>query len=153
MPERKLQYQTLENKLDIGFFVTAPSLERLYIDAGLSLSDQLVKLDLVEASQKQSVAVSGNTREELMVKWLSEILSLFERHQFVTKRIVFNYFDGEAIRATLWGELHQPIKHGHVSEIKAVPCQQLELGDSSTPEPHFYARVFLDLSTKKSPQK
>lgn len=145
MPERKLEYQQLEHKADTGFLVTAPSLERLYIDAGLSLTDQLVKLDLIEPSEKHTINVNAETREQLMVKWLSEILFLFERHQFIAKRIVFNQFDGKKITATLWGETYQPIKHGHVSEIKAVTYHQLELGDKSQPEPHFYARIFLDL--------
>lgn len=145
MPERKVQYQTLEHKADTGFLVTAPSLERLYIDAGLSLTDQLVRLDHIESRDRHTVHVTADTREQLMVRWLSEILFLFERHKFLAHRIVFNKFDGKTISATLWGETYQPVKHGHVSEIKAVTYHQLELGDKAAPEPHFYARVFLDL--------
>ena len=145
MPERRIEYQTLEHKADTGFQVTAPSLERLYIDAGLALTDLMVKLEQIQTVEKRSVAVKADNRDQLMVKWLSEILFLFEREKLLVRRIVFNKFDGKSIEATVFGERYEPIRHGHVSEIKAVTYHQLEVGDRPLPEPHFFARVFLDL--------
>lgn len=145
MAERKVEYQTLDHKADTGFMVTAPSLERLYIDAGLSMTDMLVRLDRIGSEERQTVSLTADNREQLMVRWLNEVLFLFERHKFLCRRIVFNQFDGKRILATLWGETYASIKHGHISEIKAVTYHQLELGDRAQPEPHFYARIFLDL--------
>ena len=145
MPERKLEYQTLEHKADTGIMVTAPSLERLYIDSALALTDLMVKLDSVKDSEKRCVRVEAETRDSLMVRWLTEILFLFEKERFLSHRIVFTRFDGKSIEATLWGDRYDPIRHGHVSEIKAVTYHQLELGDRPQPEPHFFARIFLDL--------
>lgn len=145
MPERAIEYQILEHKADTGFLVKAPSLQRLYIDAGLALTDLRVKLDRIAEKEKQIVSVAGETREALLVAWLNEVLFLFERHSFLVRRIVFDVFDGKKIKATLWGESYDPLRHGSLSEIKAVTYHQLKLGDVAQPEPHFFAQVFLDL--------
>ena len=145
MAERKVEYKTLEHKADTGFLVTAPSWERLYIDAALSLTDIMVKLEHIEPKDRQTVTLSAENRESLMVRWLNDVLFLFEQQKFLARRIVFNQFDGKQILATLWGEAYHPVRHGGCSEIKAVTYHQLELGDRPKPEPHFYARIFLDL--------
>jgi SHS2 domain-containing protein len=144
MPERKLSYQSLEHKSDSGFSVEAPSLQRLYIDAAAALTDLMVKLDQISEIEKKSVTVEAETKEQLLVNWLNEVLFLFEKEKFISKRIVFSHFDGKKISASLFGETYQPVKHGHVSEIKAVTYHQLELGMRSEPDHLFYAKVFLD---------
>jgi len=145
MPERPIEYQVLEHKADTGFLVKAPSLQRLYIDAALAMTDMRVKLDRISDLEKKTATVSADTRERLLVGWLNEILFLFERHQFLVRRIVFDAFDGKQIRATLWGQTYDPIRHGSLSEVKAVTYHQLQVGDRASPEPHFFAQVFLDL--------
>ena len=145
MPERKIAYQRLEHKADSGFLVTAPSLARLYIDAALVLTDHLVKLPGISDREREQVKLDAPDKEGLMVKWLSEVLFLFEHKKFLSKRIVFDKFDGVQIQATLWGQKYEPLKHGTISEIKAVTYHQLAVGYEETPEPHFFARVFLDL--------
>jgi SHS2 domain-containing protein len=145
MPERKIEYQVLEHKADTGFLVKAPFLQRLYIDAALALTDMRVQLDRIQEGERQAIQVTAENRERLLVAWLTEILILFERDRFLARRIVFDAFDGKSIRATLWGQSYDPLRHGKVSEIKAVTYHQLEIGDRAIPEPHFYARVFLDL--------
>jgi len=143
MPERKIAYQTFQHQAASGFVITAPSLERLYIDAALSLTDQLSRLDRIESRDRKTVQVSGTTRDELMRCWLNHILDLFEREQFLSHRIVFNKFDGKEISATLWGEVYQPTRHGHVGKVEAVEPGHVEVGDKEKPEPHFFAKVRL----------
>src|SRR5262245_45978111 len=123
MAERKIQYQALDHKTP-GFVVTAPSWERLYIDAGLSLTDMMVRLDRLDTQERHSLLIMGNSKEELMAVWLSELLALFKNQKFLARRIVFNEFDGKKIKATLWGETYQPVKHGHVSDVKPVSEKQ-----------------------------
>jgi len=145
MPERTISYESLEHKADMGFRVQAPSLERLYIDSALALTDVLVKLNRIEARDKHQVLVEADSKESLLIKWLNEVLFLFERHKFLAKRIVFTRFDGTKLSATLIGETYDPIRHGHVSEVKAVTHHQLEIGTLSGSDNNFYARVFLDI--------
>jgi len=143
MAERKIDYQTFQHQAHSGFVITAPSLSRLYVDAALSLTDQLCRLDRIESRDRKELRVTGDTREELMRGWLNLILGAFAQEKFLSHRIVFNTFDGKQIVATLWGETYQPVKHGHISEVKLVEAGQIEIGDKATPEPHFFAKVKL----------
>ena len=143
MAERKIDYQTFQHQAHSGFVITAPSLARLYVDAALSLTDQLSRLDRIESRDCKEIKVSGGTREELMRIWLNWVLEAFAKDKFLSHRIVFNQFDGKTISATLWGETYQPVKHGHVVEVKAIEAGQIEIGDKATPEPHFFAKVKL----------
>lgn len=143
MPERKIEYQPLDRRASTGFHVTAPSWQRLYIDAGLALTDTLVKLDRIKDQDRQVVVATGSNREELMLRWLSGLLALFSQDKFLAKRIVFDEFDGKSLSATLWGESYNPLRHGHVAESKALTSQQVEMGEKASPEAHFYAKVFL----------
>ena len=144
MAERAISYTALEHKADTGYLVEAPSLERLYIDAALALTDLLVKLPLIVEVEKRTIAVKNESRDALLVHWLNEVLSLFANQKFLAKRIVFTKFDGKQLSATLYGEAYVPVRHGHASEIKAVISQQLQVGMRSEPEHTFYARIFLE---------
>lgn len=136
-------YQRLEHIADTGFYVTAPSLERLYVNAALSLTDHFVPVGKLTSALSKKVSVEAENRERLLVNWLNEILFLFEKEKFLAGRIVCDFFDGKSLKATLWGESYDKIRHGKVSEIKAVTYHQLEIG--STPDNQFFARIFLDL--------
>ena len=143
MPERKIKYETLDHKADTGFLIKAPSLERLYIDSALALTDLLVKLERIQDIDKRQISIEAENRESLMVRWLNEILYLFDQQKYLCRRIVFDSFDGKKIKATLWGETYNAPKHGSISEIKAVTYHQLEVAEGTHPESHFYARIFL----------
>ena len=59
MPERVVTYQIINQKLDTGFLLTAPSLQRLYIDGALALTDFLVQLDRVKTENTRTLTATG----------------------------------------------------------------------------------------------
>ncbi len=143
----KVSYEVLEHKSDTGFMVTAPSFQRLYVNAALALTDMRVSLDLIDTGLKKTVEVSADDKESLMVKWLNEILYLFDAERFLCGVVVITEFSLKKIKATLHGQTYIPTKHGHVSEIKAVTYHQLQIGELNKSEngPEFFARIFVDL--------
>ena len=144
MPERRVSYQKLNRNAEDAFSVEAPSLQRLYIDAALALTDMRVALDLVDDLTKLQLTAAGATREKLLLAWLNGILGLFAKENFSPKRIVFDKFDGKEIKATLHGQKYDPLRHGSVSTELTVSSSQLEIGEKAVPEPHYFAKVFLE---------
>jgi SHS2 domain-containing protein len=102
MPERRVEYQPLTQGQLVGLQVQAPSLQRLFIDAGLAFSDYRISLELVKETQKQAVSVTGPHLAGLMQKWISALADLFQEHGYLPYRIVFTHFDGKRLEATLW---------------------------------------------------
>jgi len=144
MPERAIDYQPINQKADRGFQVEAPSLERLYIDSALAMTDQLVKLATIKSNERFEILVESNSKEALLALWLNEILQLFEQKKFLPRQIYFSQFNGTKIKATLMGESYNPIQHGHVAKLKAIQPENLKLGILSQGENTFFARVLLD---------
>lgn len=141
MAEKCLEYQSLKHHPQSGFQIQAPSLERLYIDSALALTDQLVKLNLLENAEKFKVNVESDTREGLMLLWLNQVLTLFDEKRFLAKRIYFSRFDGTRIEATLMGEIYNPIRHGHTDGLKLLQSEQLQLGLVENGEQQFFVRI------------
>lgn len=144
MPERKIQYETVSNKADTGLLVRAPSWERLYIDAALSLTDMMVPLNRIDTKERRGLTVIGEGRDGLMLQWLNAVVQLFANEKFLAHRIIFESFDGKKIKAALTGDKFDSVRHGGVTLIKRVKPEHLELSDATSPEPHFYARIFLE---------
>jgi len=144
MPERKIVYESLAQKADSGFIIRAPSLERLYVDAGLAFTDRIARLDTLQTTHTQRVTVVAPNREALMAQWLNEILHLFKTQKFLAKRIVFSGFDGKKINATLTGDHYEPVRHGVAPEMQPVEPEQVKLEDALAGEPQFTARIIVD---------
>lgn len=141
MPERALDYQHLPNRSQSGFKIDAPSLERLYIDAALALTDQWVKIRNIEATEKFNISAESPSKEILMLQWLNQVLSLFVEKRFLTKRIYFNRFNGIKIEATLMGEFYQPIRHGHIETPVQLEAKQIKLGLGASGESFFFVEI------------
>ena len=141
MPERKIEYQVLEHRAEPGFFLSAPSLERLYVDAGLALTDRLARLDAIQPGERRTLSVTGETRAALMTQWINGLVTLFDKERFLSRRIVFSGFDGKRIQATLQGEKHDPIRHGQGQAIGKISEKNVEVGESPGLEGQFYAKV------------
>ncbi|NBX76423.1 MAG: archease [Proteobacteria bacterium] len=144
MRERAIDYQSINQKADRGFQLEAPSLERLYIDSALAMTDQQVKLTTIQGGERFEVLVESNTREELLALWLNEILQLFENNKFLPRQIYFSQFNGTKIKATLMGETYNPIKHGHITKLKSILPENLKLGTLNQGDNIFFAQVLLD---------
>ena len=141
MSEKKISYQLLNRGALVGIQVTAPSMQRLYLDAGLALIDSRVKLEWLNESDKQTLSITAQKREDLMRNWLMEIEYLYARMDFLPRRIVFDFFDGKTIKATLWGEMHDDKRHG--MPIKYGWAEQpVEFGEKNTEPLEFFARVY-----------
>lgn len=145
MPERVVTYQVINQKLDTGFILTAPSLQRLYIDGALALTDFLVQLDRVRTEDTRTLSVAGENREKLMANWITAVLALFEKEHFLARRIVFKKFDGKQIEASLFGEKFDSIRHGGSPHLKALVPQEFQVSDKMDPEPQFSLKVILGI--------
>jgi SHS2 domain-containing protein len=144
MAERKLNYTLLQHKIDRGLIVKAPSLQRLFIDAALCVTDSRLSLDLVQETHKHQLNKKADNFEKLMVAWLDGILDLFTEKNFLCKRIVFDFFNGKEIKATLHGEDYVPTRHGYVIPLKATRKNTLQIQEESSTDSLFSLKIFFE---------
>jgi SHS2 domain-containing protein len=82
-------YEVIEHTADIGIRVKGKDLKELFSNAGLSLFDIAAEKKPIRDKKNITIGieVKGDTREELFINWLNELLFLF-----ATRQIIFTHF-------------------------------------------------------------
>lgn len=142
MPERRVSYQALNQGQLVGLKITAPSIQRLFIDAGLAFCDYRVSLDLVKDTTKKSLQVSGQNLPDLMRRWITALADIFNQEGFMPYRIVFTSFDGKKIEASLSGEKYESTRHGFAQPCTAIAAEPFSIGEAPGSEGEFAVSFF-----------
>lgn len=139
----KLNYQRINQKAEVAFFLEAPSWSRLFIDTALAFLDHWVRVERVQAVSNHKLQLEGKSKEDLLEKFLREAYLLTLKYRFMVSGIILDQFDGSSLKATLWGEPYDPAKHGSLPDAHDLQFQQLQLGESLPPSQGVFARVVL----------
>src|SRR5438093_9278228 len=71
-------YSLVDHTADLGITLRGPDLATLFEDAALAMLDVIADLGRVEPREERRIEVTGLDREDLLVAWLGEILSLHD---------------------------------------------------------------------------
>jgi len=122
-------YEFFEHTADVGALVRGVTLGRLFENAALAMCDLACDRGTVRPRRRLAIAVRGDGLEDLLVRWLSEILYLQE-----TRRWLFSAFRVArvdrvrcAARGVGLGEPYDEARHPRPREIKAVTYHQLRV--------------------------
>ena len=121
-------YEIIDHTADVGIRVRSPSLEGLFVEAAAAMFDMMVepKRALVP-SIEVPVEVRAPTLDELMVRWLAELLYAFE-----TRRLVLTNFwvdevgDGRLVGSAK-GLKFDSARHSQKLAIKAVTYHRIRV--------------------------
>ena len=135
-------YSLFSHTADLGMSVTGHSCENLFKNAGLALLELLVDNKSPRIDQKLDISIDGNDLPDLMVKWLSEILYLFEGENLIVTEILINSINCNNIISTLSVMEFDSQCIEILREIKAVTYHQIEVEEKNG---LWTARVIFDL--------
>jgi SHS2 domain-containing protein len=127
MSAKPIYYSLISHTADLGMSVRGRSCEDLFRNAGLALSELIVSNKAPKIEEILEVSLHGNDIPDLMVKWLSEILYLFEGERLVVTEILINSIDGNKIRSSLSVMKFDEKHHDILREIKAVTYHQINV--------------------------
>ena len=96
----------------------------------------------IEPCQERSVSIAAIDRENLLVRWLTEILYLYDAEKFLTADVKFEILNDTSLKATLLGEPYDASKHELKLDVKAITYHQLTISDCNG---IWTARVFVDI--------
>lgn len=140
--KKKPSYTLFNHTADLGLIVKGESCEGLFKNAGLALMDLMILNKSHGPGVKMDVSINGSDLPDLMVKWLSELLYLFEGERLVINEIGINSISSRNIRADLKTEKFDLKCHEVLREIKAVTYHQI---DVRAEKGIWRARVIFDL--------
>lgn len=136
------QYKTIEHTADIGIEVQGPDLPGLFINAARGLVDFIVDVREVGEKQTRKISLDAGIREELLVKWLEEILYLFEVKDLIVVDFDIKKLENKKLEADVTCIPFSPKIQKPKHQIKAVTYHNLTIREERD---RFSATIIFDI--------
>lgn len=137
-------YQIIDHTADIGIKVEGSSLEELFLFSAEATFDLMVesKKKLIP-SIEVPVKIEAPSVDVLLVRWLEELLFVFERRRLVLMRFFIDSISERALSGAAKGLPFDPTRHRQKMAIKAVTYHGLsvEKGEGGL----FAAKIIFDI--------
>jgi SHS2 domain-containing protein len=135
-------YEFLEHTADLGIIVRGSDIQNLFETAAMALMHILVKGHSNKAPVRARLSVSADDTDDLMVRWLSEILYLLEGEEIVVTRVKIPKIHPSHLEALIEKVPFDSERHEIQREIKAVTYHQINV---SKIEGRWQARIIFDV--------
>jgi len=138
----KPPFEILEHPSDLGIEARGDTLENLFRHAALGLMSVMSESSKIRSIEQRGITVHARDRENLLVRWLTEILFLVDAEKFLTSDITVDQVLDTSLTAIVFGEPYHPSIHELKLGVKAVTYHQLTIQKID----HLWiARVFVDI--------
>lgn len=135
-------FRIVEHPADLGIEAEGSTLRDAFAAAAYGLVSIILDPAAVETRESRDVSLDASDREQLLVKWLSEILYLYDGQGFVAKEFEIDRLTPTLLNARVQGEMFDLHKHHTKLDVKAVTYHQLEIAETNN---GVRVRVFLDI--------
>jgi SHS2 domain-containing protein len=135
-------FRILEHPADMGIEARGRSLKSAFRYAALGLLSIIVDPGSVDPAERRSAIVKGSDVENLLVKWLSEIIYLYDGEDYLVSEINMKSLSPTELEADLIGEWVDVKKHRFKMDVKAITYHQLKVEERPD---GCLVRVFLDI--------
>lgn len=136
-------YQFFDHAADVGLEMRSPTLSGLFSTAALALLSWIGPVPEGDKLFKTRVEVIGDSLEELLVRWLQEILYLFyQRHAYITGMGACDIENNYRITANVIYKVWDESCRQDYQEVKAVTYHQLKIWQNDA---GWLARVIIDI--------
>ena len=135
-------YQPISHTADIGFKAWGNTLEELFSNAARAMTDCMVQVDDGVPTQTVFVQLKADSLEELLVKWLSEVLYHFETGGLLGLGFTVLQCQMKDFKATLHGVSWDSEKSPLKTQIKAVTFHEMKVEKKNN---RYEVQVILDV--------
>jgi len=123
-------YDIVEHTADLGVRFRGRDMSELFTNGALVLTDLLVPAAIrAESARAVTVTVDGEDSVDLLVRWLGEILYLFEGESLVTVDATIETLTPFHLDAAVWTLAFHPARHEPLYGIKAVTYHQADIAE------------------------
>ncbi len=135
-------YEPLSHTGDLGMVAYGQDLPELFAHAAWAMFDLMSDATTIRPQQTVTLSVSATDVEDLLVRWLSELLYLYDTQRLLCCCFTFATLEPTHLTATVAGEPLDPERHPIDTEIKAVTYHQIAVEQVAG---HWQACVIFDL--------
>ena len=123
----KLKHKIIDHTADVCVRVFGNSLEEIFVGSSKAMMEIITDVEKVNPSKEILIEAQGENYEELLVKWLQEILYLHEVKKMVFKEFEIKIKNGTRAVGKAYGENIDVDRHEFYSNIKAVTYHNLKI--------------------------
>ena len=135
-------YEPLSHTGDLGMIAYGRDLPDLFAHAAWAMFDLMSDATTIRPLHAATVELEGIDLEDLMVRWLSELLYHYEAERFLCCSATFHRLEPTRLLATVHGEPLDSSRHPIDTEIKAVTYHQIAVEQTNG---RWQTRVIFDL--------
>src|SRR5262245_2525556 len=135
-------FTILDHPADLGIEACGQTLGEAFEQAALGLMSVILDPATVELVESREIDLGAIDTEQLLVKWLAEVLYLYDGLHFAPVKFSVSSISKNRVRAVLRGEAFDQEKHLVRVDVKAVTYHQLSVEQNETGS---RVRVFLDI--------
>ena len=127
MATKTPDYAFLDHTADLGINVRGEDLKNLFETAAKALRHLMIGGESQAKTSDMNITVSGQDLPDLLVRWLGEILYLFEGEDLVVTSIHIGFLSLSRLDAALKTVPFDPTLHKIHNEINAVTYHQIQV--------------------------
>lgn len=133
------KYEQIDISGDVGLRVFGDSIETLFEHAAAGMYDLITDVSTIQDTQEKEIVLSAGNHEDLLVRWLNELVFLYDTYGF-TGKLFSVRMDSDApdspslkaglsisLNAVIWGGTFDPDIHERRLLIKAATYHNLSL--------------------------
>ncbi len=137
-----MPYQTIDHTADLGITVQAESVESLFKEAALALSELIVGKRAFKSVEEIRISVSGSDWPDLMVNWLRELLYLWNGKNLMPGAVAIRALKPFTLDATVMVDSTFCDPHDVLNDIKAVTYHQISVENQAA---NWQANIIFDI--------
>lgn len=124
-------HRILEHPADLGIEATGRTASEAFEQAALALMSVILDPRSVAAREERLLSVAGADPEQLLVRWLGEVLYLYDGQRFATREVRITRWTGTELSAVVRGEPLDPSRHTSRLDVKAVTYHQIAVREEA----------------------
>lgn len=139
---KRKTFEILDHTADLGIVVTGDDLKELFHNAAHALLQIMLEWPAEKGGKTQDISIKAVDLPDLMVRWLGEILYLFEGENRLVTQTKIHEITPDHLYAQIKTVPFSPTRHERLTEIKAVTYHQIEVIQKTG---LWHARIIFDL--------
>lgn len=120
-------YEFIDHTAEVGIAAWGRDLREAFVEAARGMFALMVELDAVQERVTRRVEVTAEDREDLLVRWLNELLYLVDTEGLVFRRFEIERMGERGLAATAHGEPLDSARHQPLAGVKAATYHRLSV--------------------------
>lgn len=121
------EYEIFEHTADAGIIAYGKDITEAFANAAKGLFSLITSLEDIVEEESREVKIVSADRAGLLVDWLNELIFLFDTENTLYRRFDIQEMTENSLKAVIYGEKINPLKHEIKTGIKAATWHMLEI--------------------------